>query len=231
MKFTKEQAIESLKRELTNSGKKTLRMSERTLNSIVDALLPKFADDETGLPDFITEVLAVLNPVNDNIGKDRSDFVRQWEKDHPNPEPQPEPTPQPNSKQNPQQSEELIALKKEIEELKNARLKDEQDRKIAGKRTELVSALKAKGVKDNEWMESFLSEVNITEDFDVEAKADAYMKLYNKNAGNVNPTPTPDNPTGGSGSGKDDSVARLSEFMTKRAAWSSGASTIPTNAK
>lgn len=192
MKFTQDQALESLKRELTNNGRKPLRMSEKTLNKVTEALLPKFADDETGLPDFITAALEILNPVNDNIGKDKSDFIKSWKADHPDPT-DPEPTTDPQSQPG---NSELAALKAEIEALKKQNENAEKQRKLTAKKSDLSAKLKEKGVDDKEWLDNLLSEVNITEELDVDAKADSLLKLYNKSKANVHSAPTPGNPGG-----------------------------------
>jgi hypothetical protein len=68
---------------------------------------------------------------------------------------------------------------------------------LSEKKNELIAKLKEKGVKDNEWIDSFVGEISITEDLDVEAKADAYLKLYNKGVAKTDPTPTPIPPRSG----------------------------------
>lgn len=195
MKFTNDQAFESLKSELTNKGRKTLRMSERTLKALTDNLVNKLADEEMGLPDFVETALDFLNPVNDNIGKDKSDFVKNWEKEHPTDTP---PVDTPPTETKPNDNSELAALKAEIESLKQQNAEAAKKATIASKRKELVAKLKEKGVKDDEWVSNFLSEVNITEDLDVDAKADSWLKLYNKSAANGGSSVPPANPGGGS---------------------------------
>ena len=51
MKFTKEQAVEALRAELTNKGRKTQHMSDRTLANLTEILVKKYANEYTGLPD------------------------------------------------------------------------------------------------------------------------------------------------------------------------------------
>lgn len=194
MKFTNEQAFESLKSELTNKGRKTLRMSERTLKALTDNLVNKLADEEMGLPDFVETALDFLNPVNDNIGKDKSDFVKNWEKEHPT---DPKSVETPPTEPKPTDNSELAALKAEIEALKQQNAEAAKKATIASKRKELVAKLKEKGVKDDEWVSNFLSEVNITEDLDVDAKVDSWLKLYNKSVANGGSSVPPANPGGG----------------------------------
>ena len=83
MKFTKEQAFENLKGFLTNNGKKTLRMSEKSINKQLETLMPLVANDEMELADFVEKVKPTFETMNSNAEKDNSDFVKQWEKDHP----------------------------------------------------------------------------------------------------------------------------------------------------
>lgn len=210
MKFTEEQAREALRAELTNKGRKTLHMSERTLASLTEKLVKKLATEETGLPDFVADVVEILDVTEGDARKKDSDFAKYKEL-HPESEPQEDEPKEDKPKTTP----EYEALMAEIEKLKAQRDNDERIRRLSAKKTELVNALGSKGIKDAEWLDTFLSEVNITEDMDVEAKAESYAKLYNKSKANVSPTPTPGNPTGG---GEDDfaSLKAASELAKQR---------------
>lgn len=189
MKFTKEQAFEILRSFLTNGGKKTLRMSEKSMNAQLDTLIPLVANDEMELNDFVEKVKPTFNTMNSNAEKDNSDFIKQWEKDHPNPNPDPNPNPNPNPKPN-DIDPTMKALLDRLDKLEKENNKVRAQREIADKRSELVAKMKEKGITDTEWIESFLSEVNITKDIDVDAKADSFLKIYNKTlAGGDPPTP------------------------------------------
>lgn len=189
MKFTTEQAVEALRAELTNKGRKTQHMFDRTLTSLTEKLSQKLANDETGLPDFVAEMIEILNIVEGDARKKNSDFAKYKELHPENPEP-PEPSNNDSNKTTP----EYEALKAEIEALKAINEQNEKNQKLSAKKNDLLAALANKGIKDENWISTFLSEVNITEDMDVEVKADAYAKLYNKSKANVPPTPTPGNP-------------------------------------
>lgn len=192
MKFTEEQAVEALRAELTNKGRKTQHMFDRTLASLTAILTKKLANDETGLPDFVADVIEILNEVEGDARKKNSDFAK-YKESHP----ESEPSKDEPKKDEPKTTPEYEALKAEIEALKAANAQNEKNQKLSAKKTDLITALGNKGIKDKEWLDTFLSEVNITEDMDVEAKAESYAKLYNKSKANVSPTPTPGNPTGG----------------------------------
>lgn len=193
MKFTEEQAREALRAELTNKGRKSLAMSDRTLAKTTESLMKRLADEEMGLPDFVEIAVEILNPVNDNIRKDKSDFANKWKEEHPEPEPSTNTEP-PKPTENP----EIKALMERIAALETDKKESEKRASIAQKRKDLTAKLKAKGVKDEEWMNDFLSEVNVTEDFDVDAKVDTFVKLYNKSRSNGGGAPAPGNPDGGS---------------------------------
>ena len=174
MKFTKEEAFESLKGILTNNGKKTLRMSEKSINRQLESLMPLIANEEMELKDFVDKVKDTFSVMNSNAEKDNSDFVKQWEKDHPqvNPEPQ-----KPNE---PKPDDAMAKMLKRLEELENREAERDKEAKMSQKKKDLLKAMKEKGIKDEQWSKDLVAEISLTEDFDVEAKADSYLKLYNK---------------------------------------------------
>lgn len=193
MKFTKEQAFEILRSNLTNGGKKTLRMSEKSINAQLDTLIPLVANDEMELNDFIEKVKPTFATMNSNAEKDNSDFIKQWKEQHPDPSPDPSPDPnkpdptKPITTNNPEikaMMDRIAALEKENNENK---LKAE----VAVKRNELVAKMKEKGITDTDWIDSFLGEVTIDKDIDVDAKAESFLKIYNKSKSVISPNPTP----------------------------------------
>lgn len=179
MKFTKEEAFENLKGVLTNNGKKTLRMSERSLREQSDDLIDLVANEEMELEDFVGKVKKLLSSTNSNVEKDSSDkikeFIKEWEKNHPAPEP-----PKPEPKKDDEPGDAMAALLKRIDELEKKNAERDKEAVLVQKRKDLLKAMKDKGIKDENWSKSFIEEISITEDFDVEAKADAYLKIYNK---------------------------------------------------
>ena len=190
MKFTQTDAAKKISSILTRGGKDQ-QLSDRTIAENLDSLMKALVNDDTELDDFVKIVEPMFKTWQNNAKKDTSDFISKWEEDHPvtaiN-----EPT---NKK--PETTPEFEALKAEIEALKAINAQNEKNQKLSAKKTDLIAALGNKGIKDKEWLDTFLSEVNITEDMDVDAKAESYAKIYNKSNANVSPTPTPGNPTGG----------------------------------
>lgn len=175
MKFTKEEAFEKLKGLLTNNGKKDLQMSERSVNEQLEVLMPLIANEEMELDDFIGKVKASFEVMNSNAKKDNSDFIKEWEKNHPVTEP-----PKNDPPKNNEPSDAMAALLKRIDELEKKNAERDKEVVLAQKRKDLLKAMKDKGIKDENWSKSFIEEISITEDFDVDAKADAYLKIYNK---------------------------------------------------
>lgn len=190
MKFTQTDAAKKISGILTRGGKDQ-QLSDRTIAENIDSLMKALVNDDTELDDFIKIVEPMFKTWQNNAKKDTSDFIDKWKEEHPD-------TPKNEPKQDePKTTPEYEALKAEIEALKAANALNEKNQKLSAKKTDLINALGNKGIKDKEWLDTFLSEVNITEDMDVEAKAESYAKLYNKSKANVPPTPTPGNPTGG----------------------------------
>lgn len=182
MKFTKEEAFESLKGILTNNGKKTLRMSEKSINKQLDTLIPLIANDDMELKDFVEKVKDTFSVMNSNAEKDNSDFVKQWEKDHPqhqDPKPKPDGN-NPDGNGGSGQNDAMEKMMKRLEELEKRENEREKETKISEKRKELLKAMKEKGIKDEQWSKDLVAEISLTEDLDVEAKADSFLKLYNK---------------------------------------------------
>lgn len=216
MKFTKEQAFEQLRSFLTNGGKKPLRMSEKSVNAQLDTLIPLVANDEMELSDFIEKVKPTFTTMNSNAEKDNSDFIKNWKKDHPDPDPNPDPNnPNPNKKDpDPNQTPEYKALLERLEKLEKENNEVKQQKEISEKRKELVAKMKEKGISDNDWIDSFLGEVSITADMDIDAKAESFLKIYNKTqAGGGNVTPS----QAGSGDPqKNDSFASVRDIMKRR---------------
>lgn len=210
MKFTEEQAVEALRAELTNKGRKTLHMSERTLASMTTTLVRSLATEETGLPDFVTSAIEILNIAEGDARKKNSDFAK-YKEAHPDSDPTPSDAKQPQVEQ-PKVDPIVAALQAEVEALKQKNAEAEKLSKLSAKKNDLTNILNSKGIKDKEWLDTFLSEVNITEDMDVEAKAESYAKLYNRSHANSPLAPTPGNPNNGKSSEVPDAIKQAKEI-------------------
>lgn len=180
MKFTKEQAFEKLKGELTKGGK-TPRLSDRSINDYVENLMEVEAgNEELELDAFVTRYKKSLISMNGNVEHDVStsvnDFKTNWEKDHPTQKP-PVTTP-PAEDPNKAILDRLKALEDE-----NARIKSEKT--ISDKRKELKAKMTEKGINNDDWAEGMLSQIVITPDIDIDAKANELLAFYNKTMSNI----------------------------------------------
>lgn len=209
MKFTKEQAIEKLNQELTNNGKKPLRMSARTLEGQVETLLSLVADEEMELDGFVEKVKGGLASINSNMEHDQSDFIKNYEKTHPaNP-----PKPKPDEPQD--TDDEKAELLKRLEALEQKSKDQEAAAAIEAKRADIRKYLSDNNVKDEKWISSILGIATIGQDDDVEEKGKIYLDLYNQSIDHGEPA-VPKTVTSG-GDGGDDSFADVKALRKRRA--------------
>ena len=194
MKFTKEEAYKDLVAAMTAKGEK-LNLSERSFNEQLDKLIPLVANDETELKDFIASVLPFFKTADANVRNDVSVGINEYKKQNPVTAPVVQ-----------QQVEEKKEDNKEFNELLSrfnaleTKMKETEAKENASKvRAQVIAKVKEKGVKDTEWISSLLNDVVITEDFDVDAKAEGYVKIYNKMMADFDPSATSGSSVGGKG--------------------------------
>jgi len=80
-KFTKDEALKEIKAKLGTTHK----LSDRTISESIEALF-ELATEETELTAFTNSVAKSLTSANGNIIKRESDFVREWNEAHPQPD-------------------------------------------------------------------------------------------------------------------------------------------------
>lgn len=190
MKFTKEQAVEKLNQALTNGGKKPLRMSSRTLEGQVETLLSFITDEEMELDDFVEKVKGGLSSVNSNMEHDQSDFIKNYEKEHPAPKTNPAP------KEEPDPNDPNAALLKRLEELERRDREREDAVLIENKRAEIKKYLHDNNVKDEKWISSIFGISSIGKDDDAEERGKAFLDIYNQSLSKNSPL-VPLSPKGG----------------------------------
>lgn len=190
MKFTKEEFSENLKKKLTNNGKKTLQQSEQTFSKLVEKLYTRMEkkDDETELEDAVIDYLEDFEEIESNIRKSNSDFIKKWKDEHPETKPTP-PAPSKPTKETSDDKYDLLLKKfEEMEKREQERSKSEN---ISAKRKELKAALKKDGVDDEDWLDSYVKKLSITEDTDVDAEKKDALKLFNRSNADTPPYRTP----------------------------------------
>ena len=205
MKFTKEQAVEKLNQVLTNNGKKSLRMSAKTLEAQTETLLALVGDEEMELDAFVEKVKGALESVNSNIEHDNSDFIKEYKKANPKPA-----EPEPKGKE-PGEEDPLKKALEQIADIQRQLQAREEQIAIEAKRSEIRKYLDTNNVKDDKWIDSVLSIATIGKDDNAEEKGKVYLELYNRSRAGGAPI-TPKTPTAGGESG-DDSFAAVRAIL------------------
>lgn len=168
---------------------------------MLDTLIPLLANDETELDDFVTNVLPAFTTANMNIKNDVSVGIKDYKEKNPI-APVVKKDDDPSKKAN--EDDAMAKALARIEELEKKNAENEKKAQLSNRRAEVVSKMKEKGVKDKEWVNAFLDEVSLDgEDFDVDAKVESYVKMYNKSLAIVDPDVTPRNPSGKRGEDKE----------------------------
>lgn len=203
MKFTKEDAFKELVKQMTVNGEK-LNLSDRSINEQVEALLPLVANEEMELTDFVSKTLPMFKTANANVRNDVAQGIRDYRDSNPV-TPTNNPTPA-----NPKDKT-ISELLERIEKMESESAAVKQRERENEIRRTITTKLKEKGVKDKDWVSSFLSEITITEDFDVDAKVESYLNIYNKAMATINPNVTPV-AAGGKPINDDDTIKRAAEI-------------------
>lgn len=196
MKFTKEQAFEHLKGLLTENGKTPLHMSERSINEQLDTLMPLIANDEMELDAFVEKVTSTFKTMNANAKNDQSTFVNDWKKNHPEQQPPTPPTPPAN------ETPEMKAMRERLEALEQRETQRQNTQTIEEKKQQILSKLKEKGIKNEEWCNGMIAEIAIDKDTDVDTKVNNLVAFYNKTKADTRGGYTPRGGAGGGEQGK-----------------------------
>lgn len=197
MKFTKEDAYKELVAKLTAKGEK-LNLSQRSINEQIEALLPLVANDEMEVSDFVDKVLPIVKTSDANVRNDISQGIKDYIDNNPKPTQTTQQPTQPTSTTTTTQEGANEELLKRLEALEQKNKEQEWELKVKGIKSQLTTKMKELGVKNDKWLESLLSNVNITQDFDIDAKAQSYLELYNSMQSDIDVNVTP----GGTGGGK-----------------------------
>lgn len=190
MKFTKEQAVEQLKGFLTEGGK-TLHLSDRTINENIDDLIPLLVNDETELSDFISKALPFVKRTNANFEKEKADFIKSYKST------QSQTTQQQQSKTPPTDDDALSQLQAQIQQLQDKIEREEKEKALSQVRKNFKSELKSAGIKDDKWIDTYISKIQISEDLDIKEEAKSTLELYNLSRVDIPDGTTPYKPIGG----------------------------------
>lgn len=205
MKFTKDEAVEKLTAVLTNGGKKSLRMSERSLKEQTEDLMSLLDNDEMELDTFVAKVKSQFERFNSNVEHDVSEGIRKAAE-----------TKKPESEKKKEiegdgvLSDREKKLLERLEALERKSAEAEARTLAETKRGQVKAYLKEKNV-DDDWLDNILDLVPFSADTDVAESGESLLGRYNKmvaSRGGV--TRTPGLPEGGAGAQADfsDIIAR-----------------------
>lgn len=183
MKFTKEDVRKELSTQIVAKGE-TLSLSERSINEQLDTLMSLLANDETELEDFVKSVVPIFKTANANIRNDVSAGIKEYQEKNPVVKTPPAGDPNKGENQDTEIEKRLKALEEELNAARN-------EKRVSEFKRDVVAKLKEKGVKNEDWANALLAEVSIGEDFNVDAKVESYVNLYNKMGANTPADITP----------------------------------------
>ena len=197
MKFTKEQAVESIKGKFADKAKgidldRTIdeavsngiemigENSEMELDAFT-AIVEKNVSTALGLAkhlkkDAATELQKQINELQQKLGL----------QDTP-----PKETPKVIKSEGPA----IQAILDKMNAMEAKIAQTEKEKSVSEKRNQLIAKMK-ESIKDEEWINAYLAEISVTEETDVEAKAKDYVAFYNKThakGGKITPKSTDNN--------------------------------------
>ena len=191
MKFTKKDAYEHLVSKLLTNKGQTLYISERSVNEMLDTLMPLIANDETELDSFVDSVLPMFKTADLNVKNDVSVGITDFKKSY---------SPPVEKKEKETQVSDDSVLLQRLNELENKLKANEAKETASLMRKNFIAKSKEVGVKDDEWLSAYADILNIGDGFDVDAQADSCLKFYNKSLSTIKKDVTP---KGGGGKSDD----------------------------
>lgn len=195
--FTKEQAIEELKAKIPTKDK-DLDLG-RTISEAVDNSIELIGEDsEMELNDFVEKV---FKQVKTSIGLTHSENSKvankmQSQIDELQKKVDEKKKKTVNDDDDDEDDPKVKALQEQLDTIKK-RFEDEDKKKsIAEKRAAIIAKM-AESIKDKDWINDYMSQITVTEETDVDAKAKDYVAFYNKTQANVVKRSTTPKQTGG----------------------------------
>lgn len=189
MKFTKEQAVESITAKFTEKAK-GIDLARTIDEAVSNGIEMVGENSEMELNAFVgiveknvSSALGLARHLKNTETQSLQEKIAELEKKVPKTEPKQDPKtePEPNS--------EIKALLDRIEALEKDKADNAKATKIAEKRNAIAAKIKELGVSDEKWVNTMLDEVSITEDTDVEQKSKDYVAIYNLSHTSTSITP------------------------------------------
>lgn len=189
MKFTKEQAVESITAKFTDKAK-GIDLARTIDEAVSNGIEMVGENSEMELNAFVgiveknvSSALGLARHLKNTETQSLQEKIAELEKKVPKTEPKQDP------KTEPEPSSEIKALLDRIEALEKDKADNAKATKIAEKRNAIAAKIKELGVSDEKWVNKMLDEVSITEDTDVEKKSKDYVALYNSSHSSTSITP------------------------------------------
>ena len=191
MKFTKQQAIEALKAKVPAKDKEL--DLERTISEAVEYYLDFVGEEsEMELNDFVEKVwksvkssIGLTHNENSKVAQKLKDQIAELQRKLDGKEPLKPDDDDDSSSSDPN----IKKMQERMAEMEKKLAARETEEAVAEKRKQLVAKM-GESIKDKDWIEAYLSEISITAETDVEAKAKDYVAFYNKtHAGGGKVTP------------------------------------------
>ena len=194
MKFTKQQAIEALKAKVPAKDKEL--DLERTISEAVENYLDFVGEEsEMELNDFVEKVwksvkssIGLTHNENSKVAQKLKDQIAELQRKLDGKEPLKPDDDDDSSSSDPN----IKKMQERMAEMEKKLAARETEEAVAEKRKQLVAKM-GESIKDKDWIEAYLSEISITAETDVEAKAKDYVAFYNKThakGGKVTPQST-----------------------------------------
>lgn len=217
MKFEKSQAVENLTAKFTKKGEGI--DLKRTIDEAVDNCIAMVGENSemeldafVGFAEkFVSSALGLARHENSNVATKMQQQLDELKaklegKEPPKQEPKPGEI-KSNDPAVQAMLEKITAMEKKLETT-------EREKSVSEKRSALKSKM-AESIKDNDWIDAFLAEINVTEETDVEAKAKDYVAFFNKThskGGKFTPKPAGENDVEGSDSYVKSTVAAAAKI-------------------
>lgn len=189
MKFTKEQAVESITAKFTDKAK-GIDLARTIDEAVSNGMEMVGENSEMELNAFVgiveknvSSALGLARHLKNTETQSLQEKIAELEKKVPKTEPKQDP------KTEPEPSSEIKALLDRIVALEKDKADNAKATKIAEKRNAIAAKIKELGVSDEKWVNTMLDEVSITEDTDVEKKSKDYVALYNSSHSSTSITP------------------------------------------
>jgi hypothetical protein len=184
MKFTKEEARAKITDAFSNKVKDITEW-ERTIRENVDTLCSLLGEDsEIELDEFTAKAVALLdtqsghlNKSNSLVAKSLNDKIKELEEAAKKAGSKNEDGDEDKGGKKDNVYDELLERFKKLEERFE---KEEKQKSVQQKVSEIKEAVKKKGVKNDEWIDTMLSKFAVTEETDIEKEADSFVEIYNK---------------------------------------------------